>query len=545
MPKITQGTHEGRIVWDSTDWLSGLHPAFSAASTDTPVPVGNGQLTFASAMNPYRNFGYASPGFNPTDATNVSVVTNSPIRKIVIGAESGTYYGYGVDYDTKLFQIDTTTAALTNAGIWPQTINTASGTVQGEDCVVYSARVGSTRAPRLFYSFNNAGAAAGNPLWNIGMYALDNVAGDDDFMTTAPATPLAILSTGATVTNPHPLIVGDDDVLYVGDGNIVHAYDGADTTDPDGKFIVNVLVLPENFRITSFAKLKQRLAIFGYIEMNTAASAGATSFYATDAKAYFWDYLSNDPYDSVNLNDNYCNAAFEYRGTIGVFTQGRKPVAGSNQVSKMLLYNGTKFNTITMFPSNIPINGSVQIVGDTVMFNAQGVIYQYGCPFPGFPNGLNRVAAGTGTNSGALLILNTTTQLASTGITTSGGLQKISSSYTTGSFAAALAQPSFAEGLTGRMKSVTVTFAKTSSGGRDITVNFIGNDLTTTAVLANVSTVDSTNIKKKYEFDTSGNSLPKFDDVKPVVVWGSGSASSDAPILQTIELVYETVALET
>lgn len=557
MPKIEYRKHGGKITWDKDDWLSGLHPAYSDNATDVPVPVGNYQLTAATSMNPYRAFGYAAPGFNPTDVTGVSVVTSAAIRRIVLGYDNtapGGYYGYGVQLGSLFFQIDPTTGELTNDGTWPRTITSASGTVQGLDCVNYSARIGGTRAPRIFYSFNNANATAGNPLWNIGTYDLNNTM-DVDFMTTAPATPLDSTSTSTSAHGSykydHPMIVGDDDILYIGDGNYLHAYDGADTSDPDGKFFPQVLVLPDSFRITSFAKLKQRLVIFGYKEWDTGAVATASTFYNTEAKAYFWDYLSNDPYDSVNLNDNYCNGAFEYRGTVGCFTQGRRPVSSSSQFSKMLLFNGDEFDCVGTFNSNIPGYGGVQVVGDTVMFvgtfnGSAATVYQWGSPYPGFPNGLNRVTtgSGTGTEKGALCQLSSSLQVLSTGATTSGGLQKITGLYNTGSFSPALAEPEYEEGLTGRVKSVTITLAKTSSGGRDITVSLIGNDLTNTPIISNVSTIDSSNIKKKYEFTSSGGFGPRFDDIKPVITWGSGSGSSDAPVLQTLEVEFETENLE-
>jgi hypothetical protein len=544
MPSINQNKGGGRITWGKEDWLSGLHPNYSASAGDTPVPRGNGQLTYARAMNPYRAFGYAAPGFNPTDVSNVSVVTSSAIRKIVIAYESG-YFGYGINSSTSLFQIDTATGDLTNAGSWPHTITSVSGAVEGNDICAYSARVAGTRKNRIFYSFNNNGAAAANPLWNVGMYDLNGTF-DDDFMTTAPGTPLVATSAGSTptFTYPHPLIVGDDDVLYIGDNNKVHAYDGADTSDPDGKFFDSVLVLPETFRITGFARYQQRLAIFGYKELNTNASANASSFYATEAKVYFWDYLANDPYDSVNLNDNYVNAPFEYKGSIGCFTQGRKPVPLSNQFASLKLFNGDEFDNVAMFDSNIPVNGGVSIVGDTIMFNAQGSIYQFGSPYPGFPDGLNKVTEGSGTSSGALTTLATTLQVASTGVTTTGGLQKIGTNYNTGSMAAAVAEPQFQMNSRARADAATITFAKTSTGGRDVSVLFVGNDLATTTVVQNVSTINSANIRLRYEFATGAQDMFAFSTLKPIATWGSGSGTGDAPIIDMIELEYTEIPLE-
>ncbi len=546
MPSISYNRDGGKITWDKDDWLAGLHPNYSSAAGDTPAPIGNAQLTFSQSMNPYRYFGYASPGFNPTDVTGVSAVTDSPLRHIVIAYDTdGTdgYYGFGINSNTKIFRIDTTTGEVTS----PHTITSASGTVEGNDIVQYAVNIASVRTPAVFYSFNNTGATAGNPLWNVGMC---NLAGtyDDDFMTTVPASPLAVLSAGGdAITYPHPMIVGDDDILYIADANVLNAFDGA--TGANGTYSTDVLTLPAGYRITSFAKLKQRLVIFAYKELRKNANANPGSFFNTETKAFFWNYLDLDPYDSVDLNDNYCSAGFNYMGTVGCFTQGRKPVPGSTQFSAMKIFNGDEFDTVAMFDDNIPIHGGVQVVGDTIMFctntsGSRSAIYQFGSPYPGFPDGLNKVTSGTGTSAGALCSLSTTLQVVSTGTGTSGGLQKLQNNFTTGSVAPALASPVFSEGHRGVMKSATVTFGKASSGGRALTVSLVGNNLTNTTIVAALETVDSTNIRKKYEFQSDGALPPQFDSVHPVASWGSGSGATDAPIVQSIELEYQNVNLE-
>lgn len=533
-----------KIIFDQSDFLSGMHPAFSSGVTSTPIPrASNQMLTFSSGMNPYRYFGYASPGFAPTDVTNVSVVTGTPIRKIVMAAESGTYYGYGINSGALVFEIDADTGALSNAGAWPHTITATSGAEEGLDVVVYSAKVGGTKAPRIFYSYNNNGATSGDALWDVGMYALDGSTFDDDFMTTAPATPLdaddSSTTSSASDRMPHPMIVGDDDILYIGDGNFLHGYDGSSAADNDGKFFAQVLTLPSTFRITAFAKYQSRLAIFGYYQPDPLASANPSSFYNTVAKVFWWDYLNLDPYDADDLNDNYVSCAVEYQGTIACFTQGRKPVPLSNQFAKMLIYNGSEFETVTMFDKNAPVNGGAEVVGDTIMWNSQGQIMQYGSPYPGFPNGLNKACNGSGTvSNGALRSISTTLQLASTGITTTGGLQKITSGFGTGSFATSVVQPNFPPGQYGRVQSVKIAFAATASGGRVLDLYLFGNGLAPVQILDGVSTIDSSNIVREYRAETFPSDI-FFSDLALAVQWGTGSGSTDAPVIKSVEVTFE------
>jgi hypothetical protein len=62
---------------------------------------------------------------------------------------------------------------------------------------------------------------------------------------------------------PHPMCVGHDDKLYIGNGRYLFMYDYADTAHTDGKLFRNVLILPKNFVIKSIQKLQPRtLSIF-------------------------------------------------------------------------------------------------------------------------------------------------------------------------------------------------------------------------------------------------------------------------------------------
>lgn len=525
---------QNKIVFDQSDWLSGLNGDFSTSATDVPIVLGGNLLTSARAFNPYRYLGYACPGFGPVDVTNVSLVTSTPIRSIVLAAESGTYYGYGINSGSRFFQLNANTGTLTNSGIWPYTVTAASGTVALNDIVVYDAKVGGTRAKRVFYSYNRTGADA----WDVGCYSLAGIAPDNDFMTTAPSNP--IVPAVGEDNYPHPLIVGDDDVLYIGNGNILYGYDGASTADDDGE-VFTALTLPGGFRITSFARMNQRLAIFGYYEPNSSASPDNNNSQYARSMVYWWDYLNIDPFDADDLYDNYVNCAFEYKNTIGCFTYGRKPVAGSDQTAKLQIYNGSAFETVASFDSNAPLNKGVDVVGDTVMWNSNGTVYQWGSPFPGFKNGLNKVAEGLGSSSGAIRQIATSVQLISTGTTTSGGLQTISSRFGTGFVKTQLVSPSWPKGQLGKVTSVKVEFAKTSSGGRAIDVILTGNNVASTTVVGSLEEVDAGNFIQEYYYDSNGSKLPYFTDIALILQWQNGSGNTDAPIVKRVEISFETV----
>jgi hypothetical protein len=98
----------------------------------------------------------------------------------------------------------------------------------------------------------------------------------DNFMTANPATPLTPGGAG----NPHPMIVGDDDLLYIGDGPRLHAFDGQYASDDDGKFYASVLTIPSTYAIKAFEKYNGFLLIFAD-ENPTGVS------YTSRAKVFF------------------------------------------------------------------------------------------------------------------------------------------------------------------------------------------------------------------------------------------------------------------
>lgn len=546
MAQIVKTSGGGKIIWDSSDWLAGLHPRYNSGPTDTPLPKSQNKLSYSLGFHPYRAYGMAAPGFLPTSATNASAVTDSSIRSLVMGAESTTYYAYGVNSNTLLHQV-TQAGAVSNSAPWPHTVTPSAGTASCSDAIYYSALKNGTRAPRIFYSYNSSTAN----VWSVGRYDLDGTNFDDDFMSEngasgGPATPLSP-ATGSNV-NPHPMIVGDDDVLYIGDGNLLHAYDGANIAtntsgNQYGKFFNAVLTLPANFRITSFAKYQKNLVIFGYVELATAQSANPAGFATTQAKAYFWDYLSLDPYDSKLLNDNYVSCAFDYNGTVGCFTYGRKLVALNPQLAKVMLFNGSEFEPVATFDTNPPYHGAVEVLGDTVSWVSDGSVYLYGSPYPGADKGLNRVTKGNGTGLGAIRTLSTTVTVISTGTTTSGGLDTINSGYGTGFVTTAPAMPVFEDAQIGKVKKVKVFFGQTSSADRELDIYMLSDFGAQTQILAQTAAITASNQVQTITKTLTGSpgSLPRFTTLACILQWQSGTGTA-APIVDRIEAEFENVS---
>src|SRR3990167_5241781 len=338
MPKISQNSTGGVIRFDANDFLSNLYPQYQTSVNAAPGYISN-QILVETAFNPFRYLGYAAPGFNPTDLTTVSVMTGLG-RNVTVASESSTDYAYVICDNERINRIDIVKKTFSNAGSWPHTI-TGAGAITGNDVITYNENIGSTSTPCVLYSYNDAGGA-----WNIGLFNTSSGAFDADWFTTIPATPI----TPAGKTKPHPMVIGSDDILYVGDGNKLHALDGA--TGANGTVEDTVLLLPYGYIITSFAKTPDYLVVFAYYSPSTVTVNPNTD---TSAKAIavFWNYLDQDPTYVVPLNDSAVTAGFEYQGSIGCFTQGAKPVQeGENRYSKLKLFNGSTFDTIQQFIGN-------------------------------------------------------------------------------------------------------------------------------------------------------------------------------------------------
>ena len=101
---------------------------------------------------------------------------------------------------------------------------------------------------------------------------------DDDFMSTIAVNKMAGMDLIDGQNVEHPMIVGDDDVLYIGSGRYLHGYDSF--TSLTGTFYSKVLTLPKGYIITSIQKYNGYLVIFAHNNDTTALGY-------SEAKAFF------------------------------------------------------------------------------------------------------------------------------------------------------------------------------------------------------------------------------------------------------------------
>lgn len=396
--------------WDKDDWTAGLAATYGASQDTRPTDG----MNLTTAVDPFRRYGFLSPGYTPTDATNVSEVTAILKNGVVSGNKAYCIEGGNLLHEVA---VATTTPTIQNTGSWPHTIAPHGGhtTVVGEDVIRYSLN----GTPYIFYSWND------NTDGDIGRYDI-SATFDDDYVSTA-ATSGAVLNKNY----PHPMTVGDDNILYVGDGPNVASLQGSTSA---GIWNPSALDLPDDYVITSFAKTRLFLVIYAYQTSDPTFSAGA--FLRGKTTAFFWDYTSDSFTYAYDMTGNYVNGGFNIDGVPGCFVFGKSADNVNAKQSKMLLFNGSNFDTVVDFTDDIPGHGGVEVSGNTIFWNSDGHIYSYGTPFVGRNNSLQRLYKGDGTTGRGMLrnFLGTSLQ-ASSGTGTSGGLNVFLSGFNEGSSA--------------------------------------------------------------------------------------------------------------
>lgn len=506
------------IVFDESDWLPGLIPQFTSGG----VFEGRRGLTFEENFDPHRVLGYAVPGFEPDTPVNSSVISGT----IVAGYAKNASKAYLAASDGEIHELDFSTNTLTNGGGWPYSIAAAGVHAVGphtgfspEDFVTYTHNVGGTLTKNAFYSYNDGTD------WDVGMFN-QTATFDDDFMSNVPATPLG--TTAADLTGgkgfPHPLVVGEDGFLYMGSSQYLHAYDG--TNGANGTFESQALDLEPGWIVSSTLRTEHFLFIFAYRLPTAGASLGDAR---GESAVFWWDYVSPS-FDRVDhLEDNYVTGAFFFRGKPACFTFGRAGLGGKR--GKLRILNAGEWEEAAQIP-DYPVNRGVDMIGRQAIFETAGILYSYGAPFVGQPDGLNSIANLAGSSRGMVRNFNAAEILASSG----SFLQRVSRNYGQGYLLTQYATPRTPARQQRQIDYVRLYFRKAATGGRVLAVNLISNGGATTTPVFSSGTVTAGNLIRDEYYDTSGATYPSMQNMALELQWQAGSGSSDAPALLRAEV---------
>ena len=516
MPKITKS----QIIYDEADWLAGLHP--QAGSRTIPQKFGKYSI-FQQSFNPFINLGYASNGYLNTDITNNSAITSRLVSKSPDDEDSDFF---ALEEKGKLHSITNYTSAV-NGGAFPHAITDA---VKSFDICKYT--IGSS----TYYFYTHRPSATPYTM-DIGRFDGSSTF-DDDYMSTVPTG--AVRMFASLLFNP--LIVGHDDVLYVGGQKYVGSYDG-----PTDTFVQQTLILPSNYNIIGFAKYPSKsLVIF-------AQGSG-------ECKAYFWDYLSLDPYDVKDIDDFDLLSVFEYKNTVGCITSGKEGCI------KIKIFDGESFKEVARLNSSYngrtltgPHYKGVQINNNEIWFNVSDSRNGYLCVYGnnlGMKNTLNVVAKNDVYVSDVLsyspgllaigrdgeTIIDSGTTFIETDGSSAQYLDKTKYSVV-GYWYSDLTDIGY-ERI--QITGITVYFADEFTGGRTISLS-LTDRYNTYAIsgLTNLATVTPTNriYRAKPINNTGGTLIPPLDGIGLNLTWGTGSGSSVTPIINKVVLDYKPVTI--
>jgi len=535
MPKIEPNKSGGTVIWNEQDWMEGLAHQ-GQVSSGTPVKSSVG-FSYAINVDPFRNIGYIGPAFNPVAVTNAFTVLGDdqdyPIGITTYNSDYSFILTEGNYGTAKLLKYNNAgTPSIDNGATYPHEIaHGAHTSIKGSDCIAYRHNLGSATRLSYFYSFND------NTDWDVGTMRLTGSFDEfnDDFMSTIPATHLAGTDLTGGKSYPHPMCVGADDVLYIGSGNYVHAYDGKQGAD--GTFQSQVLTLPQGFVITCFLKSTENLLIGGYYRLDETD----INKLHNEAGVYVWNYLDQDITQHIPCDDGYLVNLVNWRGYITAITAGYYSNRGNVRV-KLLI--GDFFKNVADIPTRyIPIKNGVDIAGNTLFINSNAKIFTVGNDIADDSYEVNQLSYAPGYTSDVSSIVKIMVWSISRRMLTGNNSElstHLSGYLEAGYYLSNLVEPYFPQGMQGRVKSVDVYFKEDVSGGRSLQVNLKTN-FNQHILEDNLATIEEPGIKK-YLVDSGGKPLPFFKDIALLLVWSSGSASTSCPTISKVVLEYELVA---
>ena len=537
MPKILSD----RIVYDHEDWLAGLVPQ---ANNSLALNVGEG-AAYMRNVNPYRALGAIIPGFAPAAITN-----EDNLQGLAVSGDSdfsgSTPYAYLISQasNSALIQRLNLSSDTISGGAtaFPHNVTHTKAadhaSFSSKDLVIFSitSGVSSTTSTMAMYSFSD------DVDGDVGAYDISSglEVFYDNFLSTQPEGGLVL------TTDPHPMIIGGDGVLYIGNGNTLIALDG--TTGGSGTASTK-LTFPKGTVIRSFTKMAKYLII--YTSRSNIVSAAS---YRGNSIAYFWDYVAGKFNFDYDLNDNLVTAGFNLGGVPGCFTYGRAGDGGA-LTTKIKMFNGSRFESEYEYRKNPPGHGSVDIYDNLLVFafgdGAQNYIGSFGSPWPGR---IKRSFNFWGEPQGSSLDLTNTGICKNLGglklyVSGGAGMSSFSSAYgpntSSGSFwYGILASPSFPFKTRGRIKSIKIHYRNTFTAGRTATVALqidaaLSVTVTVASAIGTIASAEDTIVE--YFKDTNGVPFPEFHSFAPRITWDTGTDNTDAPPIKKIEIFFEPI----
>jgi hypothetical protein len=332
--------------------LGGFAPAYYK---ETYPSYGNKNQAGAMVNIDCTNPGFISQGpglANLTNGTQAAAVTTLIKGALDFAAASDASYGVG---GAKLYKF--TSTAVTNAGDWPHTINKAAVTDEdGEDVALFQGAV--------YYSYNHSGT-----LGDIGKYDLASTF-DDDWGSTVPSG-MSTLVGGV----PHPMKVGGNDTMAIGNGRYVALFDGT-TFQPQAL----------DFPVGSVVQDIEWNSDRWWVTVNRPNLTGANK---NTASIFVWDGTTNSWEAEITLMGT-AGGSHVKNGVLLQFYQDISSTGGY----KLAYVNGGSIVDICNYTGGLPAFYQITDYKDFIIWNAGGLIHAYGSGDKDLPVRLFQLADG-------------------------------------------------------------------------------------------------------------------------------------------------------
>lgn len=538
MAQITQS----QIIFDSSDFFAGNPKVYGVKAVFNP----SNQRSLS--IDPFRDYGILQPGKKASNATNVAQLGGC----VIAGVLKNVTTAYLLDGDGgKVHEFTYSTNTITNGGSFPHTI--AGTTPVGQDILAYRHNVGGTantnRKYSPFYSWYDSTS------WGVGCYS-DYTTFQDTFSTATATTPLTTADTQdpEQINAPHPLEVGSDDVLYIGSGRYLHAFDGS--TGNNGTFSARVLTLPANFFITGLQKFQDKLLIAGVFSNTSGVYTSSAVGSAGEAFIYVWNYVDLDVSQIIPLDDPYVSSIFSWRGSAHVATIGESEGFGAFSGVKIKKIVGNTATKIAEIPtsSDIVYRG-IDSSSRVLYLNSAGRVFTLGDNVREGYNLNHITSCPENTLSG--WIKNIVTYGLFAGSSDDASTHLISKFGATStdyvdeaSFVTCYYPVPLEPGKVARIKTVHIEYAGVVTDAKAEMTLSLGFDMNggydDATIVQDIKTVEKP-MQKQFKTAVLGAPFPTFSSVRLGVSWleDAGNANSTAPALSRVIIDYETKDVQT
>lgn len=333
------------------------HGGFAPAWYKETYPSFGNRNQLATMVNiDMTNPGYITQGpglANLTNGTQAAAVTTLIKGATDYAVTSDLAYGVG---GSKVYSFSSTT--VTNGATFPHTIDKSGVTGEtGEDVALFQGN--------LYYSYNYTSVVAGD----IGKYDLASTF-DDDWGSTVPSG-AGVLVGGV----PHPMRVGLNDTMAIGNGRYVALYDG--TT-----FQPQALDFPTGSVVQSLAWNSDRW----WIAVNNTSLSGSNK---VSSSIYVWDGTTNSWEMEIKLMGSVGGLHVK-NGILFVWYQDITSTGGY----KMGYVSGSNITDLANYTGGLPAFYQITDYKDFIIWNSNGLIFAYGSGDKDLPVRLFQLADG-------------------------------------------------------------------------------------------------------------------------------------------------------